>query len=392
MSEPTPQAVPADDTAPATPSAPGPATPSPPDPRPDLLGRSRQETAALLAPVVDRPFRAKQVWDALHLQGVADFADVTNLPKELRSELASRFRIGMPRVETAVPADDGTVKYLLRLSDGASIEAVDIPAPPDAGGHHTLCISSQAGCALACAFCVTGYWGAGRNLTAGEIAGQVLAVRRAGDLPESLNVVFMGMGEPLLNMDGVRGALGVLTETISWRRITVSTSGIVPAIEEMADWEERPNLAISLHAADDDLRSEIMPINRTHRLPDLMAALRRYPLEKGRRITIEYILIRDLNDSPQQADALAGLLSGLRCKVNLIPINPDPVLGERMVPPDMDAVDAFHRRLKGHGLISTVRRPRGDDVAAACGQLRAYDRAPKGFAGRNLGKNFRGSG
>jgi len=382
MPEPTPQAAPAGGTAPSRPA---------PDPRPDLLGRSRQETAALLAPVVDRPFRARQVWDALHLQGVADFADITNLPKELRSELAEHFRIGMPRVETGVPADDGTVKYLLRLQDGASIEAVDIPAPADAGGHHTLCISSQAGCALACAFCVTGYWGAGRNLSAGEIAGQVLAVRRAGELPESLNVVFMGMGEPLLNMDGVRGALEVMTETLSWRRITVSTSGIVPAIDEMAAWPERPNLAISLHAAEDGLRSELMPINRTHRLADLMAALRRYPLAKGRRITIEYILIRGVNDSPAQADALAGLLSGLQCKVNLIPINPDPVLGERMVPPDMAAVDAFHRRLKGHGLISTVRRPRGDDVAAACGQLRAYDRAPKGFAGRSLGKNFRGS-
>lgn len=368
-------------------TAPRPAT----DPRPDLLGLSREEMAALLSPVVDRPFRAAQIWEALHLQALDDFAAITNLPKALRTELAERFRIGMPLVETVVPADDGTVKYLLRLHDGASIEAVDIPAPEHAGGHHTLCISSQAGCALACAFCVTGYWGAGRNLSAGEIAGQVLAVRRKGGLPESLNVVFMGMGEPLLNVDGVRGALEILTETLSWRRITVSTSGIVPAIDEMAAWEERPNLAISLHAAEDGLRSELMPINRTHRLTDLMAALRRYPLDKGQRITIEYILIRDVNDAPSQADSLAGLLSGLQCKVNLIPINHDPVLGPRMVPPSMEAVDAFHRRLKGHGLISTVRRPRGDDVAAACGQLRAYDRAPKGFAGRSLGAGFRGA-
>jgi len=360
------------------------------DERPDLLGRSREEMAGLLEPWVDRPFRARQVWEALHLRGVGDFDEMTDLSKALRATLAERFRIGMPRVETRRPAEDGTVKYLLRLADGASIEAVDIPAPADAGGHHTLCISSQAGCALACAFCVTGYWGAGRNLSAGEIAGQVLAVRRDGGLPESLNVVFMGMGEPLLNLDAVRGALEVLTETLAWRRVTVSTSGIVPAIDEMAAWPERPNLAISLHAADDVLRSELMPINRTHPLPGLMAALRRYPLEKGRRITIEYILIRGVNDAPSQADALAGLLTGLAAKVNLIPINPDPVLGARMVPPSPDAVDAFHRRLKAHGLISTVRRPRGDDVSAACGQLRAADRAPRTFTGRSLGEGFRG--
>jgi 23S rRNA (adenine2503-C2)-methyltransferase len=365
-------------------------TKSPIDARPDLLGRSREELASLLEPFVDREYRVRQVWDALHLRGVDDFAGMTSLSKELRSTLAERFRIGMPRVETRRPAADGTVKYLLRLDDGASIEAVDIPAPAHAGGHHTLCISSQAGCALACAFCVTGYWGAGRNLSAGEIAGQVLAVRKAGGLPESLNVVFMGMGEPLLNLPAVRGALEVLTETLSWRRITVSTSGIVPALGEMAAWPERPNLAISLHAPNDALRSELMPVNRSHPLPELMAALRRFPLEKGRRITIEYVLIRDLNDAPRQADELASLLSPLRVKVNLIPINPDPVLGERMVPPDDAAVDAFHRRLKAHGLISTVRRPRGDEVSAACGQLRAFDRAPRGFAGRSLGDGFRG--
>jgi 23S rRNA (adenine2503-C2)-methyltransferase len=365
-------------------------TKSPTDARPGLLGRSREDLASLLEPFVDREYRVRQVWDALHLRGVDDFAGMTSLSKELRSTLAERFRIGMPRVETRRPAADGTVKYLLRLDDGASIEAVDIPAPAHAGGHHTLCISSQAGCALACAFCVTGYWGAGRNLSAGEIAGQVLAVRKAGGLPESLNVVFMGMGEPLLNLPAVRGALEVLTETLSWRRITVSTSGIVPALDEMAAWPERPNLAISLHAPNDALRSELMPVNRSHPLPELMAALRRFPLEKGRRITIEYVLIRDLNDAPRQADELASLLSPLRVKVNLIPINPDPVLGERMVPPDDAAVDAFHRRLKAHGLISTVRRPRGDEVSAACGQLRAFDRAPRGFAGRSLGDGFRG--
>ena len=383
-----------------------------PDPRPALLGLPRERLAELLAPVVDRPFRVGQVHDALNRRGVADFASITELSRDLREELGRRFRVGQPEIVERRPAADGTTKYLLRLGDGATVEAVDIPAvdasgvdipgedlpaPGDAAsgeapqpGRHTLCISSQAGCALACAFCVTGFWGAGRNLTAGEILGQVLAVERAGNLPESLNIVFMGMGEPLLNLAAVRDALEVLTERVSWRRITVSTSGIVPGIEEMARWPRRPNLAISLHAADDALRTRIMPINRTWPLADLLAALERYPLEKGRRITIEYILIRGLNDSPEQADLLARRLSRFPAKVNLIPINPDPVLGEAMVPPAPHVVDAFHRRLKQRGLVSTVRRPRGDDVAAACGQLRAFGRDPKGFRGRSLGRGFAG--
>jgi 23S rRNA (adenine2503-C2)-methyltransferase len=360
------------------------------DPRPALLGLSRPHVAELLQPWIDRPFRARQVWDALHLRGVDDFSAMTDLSKELRRTLDEHFRVGQPTIVERRPADDGTVKYLLRLHDGAGIEAVDIPAPAEAGGHHTLCISSQAGCALACAFCVTGYWGAGRNLTAGEIVGQVLAVRRAGGLPEAVNVVFMGMGEPLLNPQAVRGAVEILAETLSPRRITVSTSGIVPALEEMATWTPRPNLAVSLHAANDALRSELMPINRTHPLTDLVRALRRFPADKARRITIEYILIRGVNDALSQADELASLLAGLHAKVNLIPINPDPVLGDHMVPPDPAAVDAFHQRLKAHGLVSTVRRPRGDDVSAACGQLRAYAQAPRGFAGRSLGEGFRG--
>ncbi|HEX2253641.1 MAG TPA: 23S rRNA (adenine(2503)-C(2))-methyltransferase RlmN [Thermoanaerobaculia bacterium] len=377
---------------------PGPAPRPAADPRPALLGLPRQRLAERLAPVVDRPFRVGQVYDALHRRGVADFASMTELSRELRDELDRRFRVGQPEIVERRPAADGTTKYLLRLADGATVEAVDIPAPRAAtpGERHTLCISSQAGCALACAFCVTGFWGAGRNLTAGEIVGQVLAAAprlegRGRELPESLNIVFMGMGEPLLNLAAVRDALEILTERISWRRITVSTSGIVPGIEEMARWERRPNLAISLHAADDALRTRIMPINRTWPLADLLAALERYPLEKGRRITIEYILIRGLNDAPEQADLLARRLARFPAKVNLIPINPDPVLGAAMVPPEPAAVDAFHRRLKQRGLVSTVRQPRGDDVSAACGQLRAFGRDPKGFRGRSLGAGFQGA-
>jgi 23S rRNA (adenine2503-C2)-methyltransferase len=355
------------------------------DNRTDLLGLTRERLAEILAPIppiLDRPFRVEQIYQALYARAVRGFEEMTDLPKELRAKLAESFRIGYPTIaDTAErhPASDGTCKYLFRLHDGATIEAVDIPDRD----RRTFCISSQAGCALACSFCVTGYWGAGRDLTAGEIVGQVLAIRADRGLPmEGLNLVFMGMGEPLLNLPNVKAALDILTEWISPHRITVSTVGLLAGLEEMATWERRPNLAISLHAPDDARRSEIMPVNRTFPLAALMAALRRFPLEKGRKITFEYILIRDLNDSPKDADRLVKLLNGVRAKVNLIPINPDPVLGERMVPPDDESIERFQQRLREHGLIATVRRRRGDDVSAACGQLRAFGRDPRGVRAR----------
>jgi 23S rRNA (adenine2503-C2)-methyltransferase len=345
----------------------------------DLLGLSRERLAEVLAPVVDRPFRAGQIYQALYTRGARGFDEMTELSKDLRTRLAERFRIGLPDIASRHTSGDGTTKYLFRLHDGSTVEAVDIPDR----GRRTFCISSQAGCALACSFCVTGYWGAGRDLTAGEIVGQVLAIRADRSLPaEGLNIVFMGMGEPLLNTANVKAALDILMESTSPHRITLSTVGILPALEEMAGWERRPNLAISLHAPDEERRSRVMPVNRTHSLSDLMAALRRYPLEKGRKITFEYILIRDFNDAPRDADQLARLLSGLRAKVNLIPINPDPVLGDHMVPPDDARIDAFKERLRQRGLIATVRRRRGDDVSAACGQLRAFGRDPRGFRGK----------
>jgi 23S rRNA (adenine2503-C2)-methyltransferase len=350
----------------------------------DLLGLSRDRLAEVLAPVIDRPFRVEQIYQALYHRGVSSFAEMTDLSKDLRARLEERFRIGLPAIAERKPASDGTCKYLFRLADGATIEAVDIPD----GDRRTLCISSQAGCALACAFCVTGYWGAGRNLTAGEIVGQVLAIRADRGLPppgidQGLNLVFMGMGEPLLNLENVKTALDILTEWISPYRITVSTVGLIDEIEEMARWERRPNLAISLHAPDEALRSEIMPINRTVPLAELLPVLRRFPLEKGRKITFEYILIRGLNDSVAHADKLVRLLDGVRAKVNLIPINPDPVLGDRMVPPDDETIERFQSRLRQKGLIATIRRRRGDEVSGACGQLRAFGRDPRGVRARS---------
>ncbi len=347
------------------------------DLRPDVLGLSLPCLRETLAPVLDRPFRAAQIWEAIHRRGVLDFAAMTDLPQAMRAELQAQFRLGLPEIAERRVSSDGTAKYLFRLPGAATVEAVDIPDRD----RRTFCISSQAGCALACTFCVTGFWGAGRNLTAGEIVAQVLALRKHGGLVigDGINLVFMGMGEPLLNLENLKGAIDLLAETISPRRITVSTVGVVPGIEEMATWERRPNLAVSLHAPDDLRRSRIMPINRTYPLAELFAALDRYPLEKGRRITYEYILIRDLNDALRDADQLAKLLRGRKAKVNLIPINPDPVLGEAMVPPPDRAIQSFQERLLGHGLTATVRRRRGDDVSAACGQLRAFGREARGF-------------
>ncbi len=355
------------------------AEPAVADERIDLLGLSRERLAEVLAPVADRPFRAKQIYPALYERAIRDLAEITELPRELRQRLGERFRVGLPGITSRHISEDGTAKYLFRLRDGATIEAVDIPDR----SRRTFCISSQAGCALACAFCVTGYWGAGRNLTAGEIVGQVNAIRADRGLPmEGLNLVFMGMGEPLLNLPDVKAALDILTEWISPHRITVSTVGILPGLEEMARWERRPNLAISLHAPDEERRGRIMPINRTYPLAELMAALKRYPLEKGRKLTFEYILIRDFNDSLRDADQLSRLLSGLRAKVNLIPVNPDPVLGPTMMPPGDATAEAFKERLRQRGWIATIRRRRGDDVSAACGQLRAFGRDPRGVRAR----------
>jgi 23S rRNA (adenine2503-C2)-methyltransferase len=345
-----------------------------------VLGLPRPQLAALLAPVLDRSYRVEQVYRALYEQGVRDFEGMTALSKPLRAELARGFRIGVPAVDTRHEARDGTTKLLFRLWDGASVEAVDIPD----GSRRTFCISSQAGCAMGCRFCVTGYWGAGRDLTAGEIVGQVLAIAGRLGGQQSLNVVFMGMGEPLLALDAVESALTVLGEWISLRRITVSTVGVVPGIRRIAGWERRPNLAVSLHAPDDERRSELMPVNRSWPIAELLDALREFPLEPGRKLTFEYLLIRGFNDAPRDADALAKLLAGLRAKINLIPVNPDPVLGERMVPPDPDVIAFFADRLRARGMVATVRRRRGDDVSAACGPLRAFARDPRGFRGRNL--------
>jgi 23S rRNA (adenine2503-C2)-methyltransferase len=359
-----------------------------PDALPDLLGLPLEQLSAALAPVVDRPFRSRQVFDALHRRRSATFSEMTDLPIALREELEQRFSIRLPEIVETAPAADATVKYLLRLIDGSTIETVDIPER----SRRTLCISSQAGCGLACAFCVTGFWGAGRNLSAGEIVGQARLLERVAELPASYNLVFMGMGEPLLNLDALRDAVTVLTATLSPRRITVSTAGVVPGIEALAAWRPRPHLALSLHAPDDERRERIMPINRTWPIAALLGALRAYPLASRERITIEYLLIDGFNDSARDARDLARRLGGLAVKINLIPFNPDAVLPEWMRRPSAGRVEAFRAELERRGATVTVRRQRGHDVAAACGQLRSFGRAPRGARARRPGPGHGASG
>jgi 23S rRNA (adenine2503-C2)-methyltransferase len=346
-------------------------------PRISLLGLPLPELRSELAHLELAPYRARQLLHAIHRRGERDFHALTELPLETRARLAERYTLDRPPLRERLVSRDGTAKYLFELGDGASIETVDIPEDR----RRTICVSSQAGCALGCRFCVTGYWGAGRDLDAAEIVGQVLAVRELGRIETgSLNLVFMGMGEPLLNLEAVRRALLLLTEWIGWARCTVSTAGVVPGIDEMAAWRQRPNLAISLHAPDDERRSELMPINRKYPLAALFDALHRFAATRHRPLTFEYTLIHGFNDHVADVAATARLLRGLPAKVNLIPLNPDPVLPAGMTPTAFSRAHELQRAFVARGIPCSVRRPRGDDVAAACGQLRAFARPPRGFA------------
>jgi 23S rRNA (adenine2503-C2)-methyltransferase len=326
---------------------------------------------AALSEIVSPHFRVRQVIDWMHVRGVDSFEAMTDLPKEQRAALAQRFTVDFPEiVDVTPPAADGSRKYLLKLADGNRIESVYMPM----GERTSICLSSQAGCAVGCTFCVTGFFGAGRNLTPSEMLGQVFAIRKAQQIaPESMNVVFMGMGEPLLNLDHLETTLDVLYRTIAPKRITVSTSGIIPGIQELAKLARRPNLAVSINAPDRKRREEIMPITAKYPIDELMAALRHYPTEKGRELTIEYVLLAGYNDSPQDAAALAKLIRGLRAKVNAIPFNEDPNLPKWMKRPVEGSIDRFVDTLVRSGVHVTVRRSKGREIAAACGQLRGKD-------------------
>jgi 23S rRNA (adenine2503-C2)-methyltransferase len=324
-----------------------------------------------LAEIVSPPFRARQVEEWMHVRGAGSFDAMSNLPKETRAQLAERFTLAQPEVLTRTePASDGSQKYLFRLADGQRIEAVFMPM----GDRTSICLSSQAGCAVGCTFCVTGFFGPGRNLTPSEMLGQFFVIQHEKQIPAGqMNVVFMGMGEPLLNFDNLVTTLEVLYRTVSPKRITVSTSGIIPGIEALAKLERRPNLAISVNAPDRRRREEIMPITAKYPLEELMAALRKFPLERGRDITIEYVLLAGYNDAPADAGALSKLIRGLPAKVNAIPFNEDPNLPEWMRRPSDREIDRFVETLVRNGVRVTVRRSKGRDIAAACGQLRGKE-------------------
>ena len=342
------------------------AAPSPQPPC-NLVGASRDELAALLAPLDARPFRAQQVYHWLTRRLASDLDEMTDLPRALRAGLAERAVVRDPAIVEVRRAADGTAKYALGLDGGAVVEAVVMPME----GRTTVCLSSQAGCAVGCTFCVTGALGAGRNLDGGEIFGQYRRMVRAeGLLGQPLNVVFMGMGEPLLNLAAVGRALELLYETVSPRRVTVSTAGIVPALARLAELPRRPNLAVSLNATTQEQRRELMPGAARWPLDELLAALRAYPLERGRRVTVEYVLVRGRNDSLADAARLPRLLRGLPVKVNLIPLNADERFLPGMAAPNTDRVDAFAAVLVAANLNVTVRQSKGREVAAACGQLR----------------------
>ncbi len=362
--------------------------------KPSLVGMSRAEMAAALtaAGIPERQVRMRlgQLWHWIYVRGVTDFAAMTNISKDLRAALAQSFALTRPEIVTEQVSSDGTRKWLLRLPPrgaGRPVEVETVYIPEE--GRGTLCVSSQVGCTLSCSFCHTGTQKMVRNLTAEEIVGQILLARdRLGDYPKQAptedaavpatgrlvsNVVMMGMGEPLYNFDNVRDALLIAADGdgigLSRRRITLSTSGVVPMIPRAGE-EIGVMLAISLHAVRDDLRDVLVPLNRKYPIADLLAACRAYPgLSNARRITFEYVMLKGINDSPADARELVRLLAGIPAKINLIPFNPWP--GSAYECSDWQQIETFADIVNRAGYASPIRTPRGRDILAACGQLKS---------------------
>jgi 23S rRNA (adenine2503-C2)-methyltransferase len=334
-----------------------------------LLGLEIKDIEELLGSGQPR-YRARQLYTALYRERRADLGEVTTFPRDLRERLAAGHRVGLPAVAQRFESVDGTRRYLLQLEDGKTVETVLMPEQD----RQTICISSQVGCAVGCVFCLTALLGLERNLSAGEIVGQVLRVARENGLSvegERVNIVMMGQGEPLLNLPAVLKATRILTDpegvSLSPRRITLSTAGIVPKIEELGREAVRPKLAISLNASDEEQRRELMPITRKYHLCDLMDACRRYPLRPWERLTFEYVLLKGVNDSDADARRVVRLVANLKCKVNLISWNPGPEIPYES--PDPERVLAFREIVK-RSVPCFIRKPRGRDIFAACGQLK----------------------
>jgi 23S rRNA (adenine2503-C2)-methyltransferase len=381
----------------------------------DLMGMDRAELAALIGEAGQPGYRAKQIMDAIYRQRVETLAEISTLPQEFRERLAGTgVGVGAARIEKKFESVDGTVRYLIAFADGQSVETVWMPegdggeagdgseagleaesgssasgtrAQPEQSeptaalqrcatpkpARSTICVSSQVGCAVDCQFCLTALLGVKRNLTAGEIVGQVCAVlkdQKVSPQEDRINLVFMGMGEPFLNYENFVKASRLLVEGvgIAERRMTVSTAGIVPRIRDFGEEKIRPKLAISLNAPNDALRTQLMPLNKKWNLEMLMTAAREFPLRTREWITFEYVLLGGVNDAPENAREAAELLRGLRCKVNLIALNPGP--GIDFTTPTDECVAGFKKILREAGIPAFVRRPRGRDIYAACGQLK----------------------
>src|SRR3954453_3060685 len=332
----------------------------------DIAETDLHELETALAQLGHSRFHARQIFQWIYKRGITDFDQMSDLPRDLR--LSTMFVATTPAVERVERSSEGTTKFLLRLADGKHIESVYIPDTP----AQTFCISTQVGCAMRCAFCLTGKMGIDRNLTAGEIAGQVrVLASELGMLDRRFNIVLMGMGEPLHNYDSTMKALRMLADehgfAMSARRMTLSTVGVLPALERLATEPLMPNLAISLHATTEEQRDLLVPINRKYGLKELLDACRRFPLKRRERITFEYVILQDVNDTPEDARRLVKLLNGIKGKVNLLPLN--EAAGIPYERPADDRVNAFARILSDHGVVVSVRKSRGRDIRAACGQL-----------------------
>jgi 23S rRNA (adenine2503-C2)-methyltransferase len=337
--------------------------------RMNLLGLPRAELESFVAQRLGaKPFRARQLMKWIYRRGAADFTSMSDLAQDFRAQLAEVAEIAVPQIVTEQKSSDGTRKWMLRMDQVQGIETVYIPEP-DRG---TLCISSQVGCAMDCSFCATAQQGFNRNLTVAEIVGQVwLAHRELAQTARITNIVFMGMGEPLANYRNVVPAIRIFLDDLGYdlsrRRVTLSTSGLVPQIYKLAE-ECNVALAVSLHAPNDELRNQLVPINRIHPIAELLEACWHYLDEQnGRSITFEYVMLDGVNDKPEHARQLARLMRGRAAKLNLIPFNPFPGTGYRRS--SSAAILAFRDILNDHGVIATTRRTRGDDIDAACGQL-----------------------
>jgi 23S rRNA (adenine2503-C2)-methyltransferase len=354
-----------------------------------LLGLDRAELSSLVESLGEPAYRASQLLDAVYRQRVDSLEKISTLPQSFRAKLAEKgISVGLPVIEKRFVSQDGTVRYLIAFADSQSVETVWMPEG-DGGesgegaedsdgsargrGRATICISSQVGCAVDCQFCLTALLGVKRNLNAGEIVGQVAAVlkdQKVSPQHDRINLVFMGMGEPFLNYDNFIKSVRLLVQEVGLAesRMTVSTAGIVPRISEFGREPIRPRLAISLNASNDDLRNRLMPLNKKWNLAMLLAAAREFPLRNRERVTFEYVLLHNVNDLRKNAEEVVELLRGIKARVNLIALNPGP--GIDFETPSDESVAAFQKILRDAGILTFVRRPRGRDIFAACGQLK----------------------